>query len=125
MVASLQVDVHRCRGEEDMAALRIAALPGLGIVLKPHIMVQDDLRAGRLVPVDLDLHPPVGRIHAVHLGQRHASDGPLFIRLVGRGLQSNFHLTAAVRKRSVTPLLGFYAGAHPPCAPPTRSITPP
>lgn len=53
-----------------MAALRIAALRGVGIARMPRILVESDLRAGRLVPVELDLRPPVGRIHAVHLGKK-------------------------------------------------------
>ncbi|MDQ2068240.1 LysR family transcriptional regulator [Xinfangfangia sp. CPCC 101601] len=55
---------------EDMAALRIAALRGLGIAMMPRIMVEDDLQAGRLVNIELDMRPPAGRIHAVHLGKK-------------------------------------------------------
>lgn len=55
---------------EDMAALRHAALAGLGMALLPRVMARDDLAAGRLIAVDSDLRPPEGHIHAVHLGTK-------------------------------------------------------
>lgn len=54
----------------DMALLQAAARAGLGIALLPRVMAAQDLAAGRLVALDLDLQAPEGRIHAVHTGSR-------------------------------------------------------
>lgn len=55
---------------EDMAALRTAAIAGLGITLLPHILAVPALNSGALIAPTFDLTPPDGLIHAVHLGQR-------------------------------------------------------
>lgn len=53
-------------------ALRAAALAGQGLIYQPTFIVADDLRAGRLVALDLD-QPTVelGGIYAVYLPDRH------------------------------------------------------
>ncbi|MCU1717287.1 LysR substrate-binding domain-containing protein [Pseudomonas sp. 5P_3.1_Bac2] len=55
---------------DDMATLRSAALSGLGMIMIPELYVAEDLAEGRLLRVELDLHPPISLVHAVHLGQR-------------------------------------------------------
>ena len=53
-------------------ALRAAAIAGQGLIYQPTFIVADDLRAGRLVALDLD-QPTVelGGIYAVYLPDRH------------------------------------------------------
>ncbi|AOY95456.1 LysR family transcriptional regulator [Cupriavidus sp. USMAA2-4] len=48
-------------------ALREAALAGLGIILQPQVMLQDDLDAGRLVRLFPDWPAPTWPVHVVHL----------------------------------------------------------
>lgn len=55
---------------EDMAALRHAAVAGLGMALLPDVMARADLAAGRLIAYAGDLQAPTGHIHAVHLGNK-------------------------------------------------------
>ncbi len=52
-------------------ALREAALAGLGIILQPQVMLQDDLDAGRLVRLFPDWAAPTWPIHVVHLPDPH------------------------------------------------------
>ncbi|MDG0023784.1 LysR substrate-binding domain-containing protein [Trinickia sp. Y13] len=52
-------------------ALREAALAGLGIILQPQVMLQDDLDAGRLVRLFPDWPPPTWPVHVVHLPDAH------------------------------------------------------
>jgi DNA-binding transcriptional LysR family regulator len=44
-------------------ALRMAALSGLGIIMQPEILLADDIRAGRLIPLLRDFSPPVKPMH--------------------------------------------------------------
>lgn len=55
---------------EDMVALRLAALRGVGIVQMPTIVVGSDLKAGTLVNVLPDWVPRTGIIHAVFPSRR-------------------------------------------------------
>lgn len=50
---------------DDMAALRQAALAGVGIVQLPTMMIWDDIEAGRLAHVLPEWRPRAGIIHAV------------------------------------------------------------
>lgn len=55
---------------EDMVALRLAALRGVGVCQFPGFVVQDDLRAGRLIDLLPDWAPRAGVIHAVFPSRR-------------------------------------------------------
>jgi DNA-binding transcriptional LysR family regulator len=55
---------------DDMAALREAALAGVGIVQLPTMMVWEDIQAGRLVAVLPDWRPRSGIVHAVFPSRR-------------------------------------------------------
>ena len=55
---------------DDMAALREAALAGVGIVQLPTMMVWGDIEAGRLVHVLPEWQPEAGVIHAVFPSRR-------------------------------------------------------
>ncbi len=48
-------------------ALRIAALEGVGIIMRPEPLVVDDLKAGRLVRLLPDHHAPVLPVHVLTL----------------------------------------------------------
>ena len=48
-------------------ALREAALAGLGVILQPQMLLQDDLDAGRLVRLFPDWPAPTWPVHIVHL----------------------------------------------------------
>lgn len=50
---------------EDMVALRLAALRGIGVCQFPTFVVQDDLKAGRLIDVLPEWAPRAGIVHAV------------------------------------------------------------
>jgi DNA-binding transcriptional LysR family regulator len=51
-------------------ALREAALAGLGVVLQPQLMLQDDLDSGHLVRLFPDWPAPTWPVHLVHLPDR-------------------------------------------------------
>ncbi len=55
---------------EDMAALRAAALEGVGVCQFPTFLVQDDLKDGRLIDILPDWKPRAGVIHAVFPSRR-------------------------------------------------------
>ena len=55
---------------DDMAALRDAALEGVGIVQLPTLMIWADVAAGRLVHVLPDWRPKAGIVHAVFPSRR-------------------------------------------------------
>ena len=55
---------------DDMAALREAAMEGVGIVQLPTIMVWEDIQAGRLVNLLPDWAPRSGIVHAVFSSRR-------------------------------------------------------
>ena len=62
------------RGKLDVnggLALREAALAGLGIILQPQMMLQDDLDAGRLIRLFPGWPAPGWPIHVVHLPDTH------------------------------------------------------
>ncbi|RKG53921.1 LysR family transcriptional regulator [Acinetobacter cumulans] len=68
-----EVAQHKIRPRlivDDLSMLREAALNGLGMVMIPHIYVQDDLSLGRLVQVQSIEQPIMSMVHAVHLGNR-------------------------------------------------------
>jgi DNA-binding transcriptional LysR family regulator len=54
-------------------ALRIAALHGLGIVLQPAILLEADVRAGRLIQLFPDYELPSRPMHVVFLPDRYRS----------------------------------------------------
>jgi DNA-binding transcriptional LysR family regulator len=55
---------------DDMAALRAAAIEGVGIVQLPTLMIFEDVQAGRLVNVLPDWTPRPGIVHAVFPSRR-------------------------------------------------------
>ena len=55
---------------DDMAALRDAALAGVGVVQLPTMMIWDDIKAGRLLHVLPDWRPRSGIVHAVFPSRR-------------------------------------------------------
>ncbi|MEW6644608.1 MAG: LysR family transcriptional regulator [Pseudomonadota bacterium] len=55
---------------DDMAALRQAAIAGVGIVQLPTMMIWQDIDAGRLVHVLPDWRPRAGIVHAVFPSRR-------------------------------------------------------
>ena len=55
---------------EDMVALRLAALRGVGVCQFPTFVVQDDVRAGRLIDVLPQWTPRAGIIHAAFPSRR-------------------------------------------------------
>ncbi|WP_371831754.1 LysR substrate-binding domain-containing protein [Massilia cellulosiltytica] len=54
-------------------ALRTAALQGLGIVLQPTILLEADVRAGRLVQLFPEYGLPERPMHIVYLPDRYRS----------------------------------------------------
>lgn len=54
-------------------ALRVAAVHGLGIVLQPDFLLEDDVRAGRLVRLFPDYTLPCRPMHVVYLPDRYRS----------------------------------------------------
>lgn len=61
---------HPRLATDDMAALRQAAIAGVGIVQMPTIMIWQDIDAGRLVHVLPDWRPRAGVVHAVFPSRR-------------------------------------------------------
>lgn len=62
---------HRPRfATEDMMALRLAALRGIGVCQFPTFVVADDLNSGRLVDLLPEWSPKAGIIHAVFPSRR-------------------------------------------------------
>jgi DNA-binding transcriptional LysR family regulator len=55
---------------DDMAALRAAAIEGVGVVQLPTLMIFDDIQAGRLENVLPDWAPRPGIVHAVFPSRR-------------------------------------------------------
>jgi DNA-binding transcriptional LysR family regulator len=55
---------------EDLAALRIAALRGIGIAQFPTFVIEDDLKAGRLIELLPNWTPKAGIIHGVFPSRR-------------------------------------------------------
>ncbi|UFX06564.1 LysR family transcriptional regulator (plasmid) [Sinorhizobium medicae WSM1115] len=55
---------------EDMAALRLAALEGVGVCQFPAFVVENDLKTGRLVDILPGWEPKAGIIHAVFPSRR-------------------------------------------------------
>jgi DNA-binding transcriptional LysR family regulator len=68
---SVAVSVHGNLSVNNGDALRIAALAGQGLIYQPTFILADDLRAGRLVALELD-QPPFrfGAAYAVYAGSR-------------------------------------------------------
>jgi len=61
---------HPRLATDDMAALRHAAIAGVGIVQLPTIMIWQDIDAGRLIHVLPDWRPRAGIVHAVFPSRR-------------------------------------------------------
>jgi len=57
-------------------ALRVAALHGLGIVLQPEMLLQGDMRAGRLVQLFPIHERPCRPMSVVYLPDRYRSPKP-------------------------------------------------
>ena len=69
--AATAVVRHRPRFvTEDMAALRLATLHGVGICQLPEFVVESDLRSGRLINVLPEWAPKAGLIHAAFPSRR-------------------------------------------------------
>jgi len=68
---SLAIVRHKPRMvTDDRLALRLAALRGVGVVQLPTMMIQDDLREGRLMDVLPDWRPRPGIVHVVFPSRR-------------------------------------------------------
>lgn len=61
---------HPRLATDDMAALREAAIAGVGVVQLPTIMIWQDINAGRLVHVLPNWRPRAGIVHAVFPSRR-------------------------------------------------------
>ncbi|MBN8884282.1 MAG: LysR family transcriptional regulator [Rudaea sp.] len=66
---------HRVRADSRLRtnngeALRQAALAGFGIVLQPQVLLEDDVRAGRLVPLMQNYQVRSAPVHLVYLPDR-------------------------------------------------------
>jgi len=68
-----QVPVHGRVKINNGQALRTAALQGLGIVLQPTILLEAEVRAGRLVQLLPDYELPGRPMHVVYLPDRYRS----------------------------------------------------
>jgi DNA-binding transcriptional LysR family regulator len=68
-----RVPVHGRVKINNGQALRVAALQGLGIVLQPMILLDADVRAGRLVRLLPDYELPSRPMHVVYLPHRYRS----------------------------------------------------
>jgi DNA-binding transcriptional LysR family regulator len=55
---------------EDMVALRLAVIRGVGVCQFPTFVIQDDVKAGRLIDVLPDWAPKAGIIHAAFPSRR-------------------------------------------------------
>jgi len=55
---------------DDLASLRAAALQGVGIVQMPVLMIEEDIKAGRLIDVLADWRPRNGIVYAVFPSRR-------------------------------------------------------
>ena len=55
---------------ENMVALRLAALRGVGVCQFPTFIVEEDLRTGRLIDLLPDWAPKAGIIHAAFPSRR-------------------------------------------------------
>ncbi|MNE02496.1 HTH-type transcriptional regulator DmlR [compost metagenome] len=62
-----RIDVHGRLDVNSGMALREAALAGLGVILQPQLMLQEDLDAGRLVRLFPDWPAPAQPVHVVYL----------------------------------------------------------
>ncbi len=67
---SAQIIHTPCLVTDDMATLRQAALAGVGVVQLPLLVVNDDLKAGTLIPVIPDWRPREGIVHALFPSRR-------------------------------------------------------
>ncbi len=47
------------------AALRVAALRGFGLIMQPELLLREDIQAGRLVPVLVDVLAPTMPVHVL------------------------------------------------------------
>jgi len=61
---------HRANNGQVLAAL---AVQGMGVVYEPDFIVAHEIRAGQLVPLLPDYHPPRSPIAAVYPSRRHLS----------------------------------------------------
>lgn len=110
-IASRQWRLHGARGEvvvpvslvfsaNNGEALRMAALSGLGIVMQPEILLEDDLRAGRLIPVLPDYAPIARSMHVITVGDRKP---PAKIGTFVEFVVQRFGARAATPKRARSP----------------------
>jgi len=67
---ALHIPVNLVLTANNGEALRMAALSGLGIVMQPELLLRDDIRAGRLVPLLEDFLPPPKPMHVLTLPDR-------------------------------------------------------
>jgi DNA-binding transcriptional LysR family regulator len=64
-------------------ALRMAALGGFGIILQPRVLLQDDLSAGRLLPILRNLVPKPRPVHVIyHRDRRDVPKVKNFVQLL-------------------------------------------
>lgn len=67
---AIEVENHPRYVTHNMTALRAAAVAGIGVVQFPNMMIESDLREGRLARVLPDWAPPRELIHAVFPSRR-------------------------------------------------------
>ncbi|MEP6494234.1 MAG: LysR family transcriptional regulator [bacterium] len=68
-----RVNVHGNFVVNDGAALRTAALAGMGVTMQPEVLLADDVAAGRLVAVLSAYTPPARPMYLVYLPDRRAT----------------------------------------------------
>lgn len=66
----IRVPVSLAMTANNGEALRMAALGGLGIIMQPEILLEDDVRAGRLVPLLAGFAPLPRPMHVLTLSHR-------------------------------------------------------
>ncbi len=68
---SVRVPVNLCMAVNNGEALRTAALKGLGIIMQPEILLAEEIRQQRLVPLLEDFLPPPKPMQVVSFADRH------------------------------------------------------
>ena len=64
------VRVHGSLRANNGEALRMAACSGLGIIMQPEVLLSEDVRTGRLIPILTEFEPPSRPMQIVYLPDR-------------------------------------------------------